>query len=139
MNKGAQLVLKTTNAIAIGDYPQQEQKVINALKKAPKIFRDTCEIDWLQPTEEIYNFIRGLSPYPGAWTGWNDRKYKILSAELLADKPLEESAIEPGQYNTDQKHYLYVACTDGLLSISRIQAQGKKAMDIKDFLRGNQL
>ncbi|MTI24447.1 methionyl-tRNA formyltransferase, partial [Fulvivirga kasyanovii] len=80
MQKGAQLVLKTVQAIQQEDYPQTDQNENQELKKAPKIFRETCQIDWSQSTAHVYNFIRGLSPYPAAWTeilGKNLKLYKI--------------------------------------------------------------
>ena len=139
MTKGAQLVLKTTTAVASGNYPQVDQQVNDALKKAPKIFRETCEINWHQPKAKVYDFVRGLSPYPGAWTTWGDKTYKILSGEILGAGSSAGPEIEPGQYETDQKNYLYARCADGSLAINKIQAPGKKVMDIKDFLRGNPL
>lgn len=139
MHKGSRLVLQTTKAITAGDYPQIEQKKLNNLKKAPKIFRETCEINWDQSRENVYNFIRGLSPYPGAWTAWSGRVYKIPEAEMVNPKAANKMGMKPGQYTTDQKTYLHVRCANGSLSIRKIQAPGKKVMDIKDFLKGNQL
>src|SRR5687767_4304162 len=77
MIKGAQLVLKTTQAIASGNYPAIPQQQEDEIKHAPKIFKETCEINWNQPNERVRNFVRGLSPYPAAWTRLQDKVFKI--------------------------------------------------------------
>lgn len=86
MKKGAQLVLKTVEAIAVGDYPQIAQEEVNDVKSAPKIFKETCEIDWAQPAQQVYDFIRGLSPFPAAWTTIDGKLFKIYKSEILDSK-----------------------------------------------------
>ncbi len=136
MQKGAQLVLKTVQAIQKDDYPQIDQDENQELKSAPKIFRETCEIDWQQSTIKVYNFIRGLSPYPAAWTTLEGKNLKIFKAEPV-EKSIPEKA--SGTYTTDGKTYLHFFTTDGYLNIKELQLEGKKRMGIEEFLRGNKL
>jgi methionyl-tRNA formyltransferase len=135
MHRGAALVVKTVDAIANGSYPQTPQEESPVLKSAPKIFRETCEIDWNKPAEEIHNFVRGLSPYPAAWTTLNGLSCKIYKT-AIAD--YEEEAA-PGSYRTDQKEFLYFRTLDGWLSVRVLQLEGKKRMEIGEFLRGYKL
>ena len=135
MEKGARLVLKTVQAIANEDYPQIEQDEGQEIKHAPKIFRETCEINWNQPTERVYDFIRGLSPYPAAWTTLNGKNLKIYITES-ADKKQQKA---PGEYLTDGKTYLHFVTADGYIDVKELQIEGKKRMGIEEFLRGNKL
>ncbi|QSE99365.1 methionyl-tRNA formyltransferase [Fulvivirga lutea] len=135
MEKGAGLVLKTTQAIANEDYPQIAQNEDQELKHAPKIFRETCEIDWSQPTEKVYDFIRGLSPYPAAWTTLNGKNLKIYITKPVV-KPHSKNA---GEYSTDGKSYLHFATNNGFIDVKELQLEGKKRMEIEEFLRGNKL
>lgn len=135
MLKGAQLVVKTVKAIEDGSFPQEPQNEPADIKIAPKIFRETCEIDWKKPALEIHNFVRGLSPYPAAWTVLNG-----LSCKIFRTKPVEtEEAAQPGEYRTDHKTYLHFRTGNGWLSVENLQLEGKKRMDIGDFLRGNKI
>lgn len=135
MKKGAQLVLKTTQAIANEAYPQIEQNENQEIKHAPKIFRETCEINWNQPTQKVYDFIRGLSPYPAAWTTLNGKNLKIYITEPM----LKLHNMPAGAYNTDAKTFLHFATQNGLINIKELQIEGKKRMGIDEFLRGNKL
>lgn len=135
MKKGAQLVLKTVEAIQDGDYPQIEQEDHKNLKKAPKIFRETCEINWNQPTHVVYNFIKGLSPYPASWTTINEVNIKLFSVKPLPATNATNHA--PGQFNTDNKTFLHFKTKDGWIDVKELQLQGKKRMAIEDFFRGN--
>ncbi|PWL29200.1 methionyl-tRNA formyltransferase [uncultured Roseivirga sp.] len=136
MERGSKLVLKTVQAIQEDDYPQDPQDESGEIKHAPKIFKETCEIDWSKSSEEVYNFIRGLSPYPAAWTMINGTQFKIYKAEKLE---LTSAGDKPGDYSTDNKSYLHIQTGGSALSIKELQMQGKKRMNIKDFLRGNNL
>lgn len=136
MNLGAQLVLKTVKAIANDDYSVTPQPEAGEIKQAPKIFRETCEIDWAQSSAQVRNFIRGLSPYPAAWTTIAGTTFKIFRT-TGAEHPL--TGEKPGEYTTDNKKYLYFKTTDGWMSIEDLQPEGKKRMNIRDFLRGNRL
>lgn len=102
------------------------------LKHAPKIFNETCTIDWNKPADVIYNLIRGLAPYPAAFTFLNNKKLKIYKAVKVDRVP----AVSPGSFETDQKTYLQFACKNGYLSVLELQLEGKKRMDIASFLRG---
>jgi len=135
MHKGARLVLKTTQAIAQGNLDTTPQKATVTIKHAPKIFKETCKINWHQPSGMVINFIRGLSPYPTAWTTFNNRNFKIYKA---APTNFNKDS-EAGQIETDEKTYLYVKTKDGWVSVEELQPEGKKKMSIVDFFRGNKL
>lgn len=135
MKRGANLVLKTVRAIESGDYPQMEQDETIELKHAPKIFREDCEIDWTKSAVEIRNFIRGLSPYPAAWTMLNDLNLKIFNVEFSDHKSVKDV----GVFDSDGKNYMRVKTGDGFLEITELQLQGKKRMKVDEFLRGYQL
>ncbi|GJM61952.1 methionyl-tRNA formyltransferase [Persicobacter diffluens] len=130
MHNGAQLVLKTVEKISEGNYDLQPQDESTELKHAPKIFKETCEIHWDKTTEEIHNLVRGLSPYPAAWTTLQDKTMKVYQTEIV------EEEVPTGTFKTDGKNYLYFGTADGTLSILDLQLQGKKRMKITDFLRG---
>ena len=133
MHKGAQLVLKTVEAVETGNYPQLPQDENVFINHAPKIFKETCEINWGQPSEVIYNFVRGLSPYPTAWTILNGKSCKIFKTRITDTK------LNAGEIKTDNKTYLYLGTNDNALAIEDLQIQGKKRMDIRSFLRGNKI
>lgn len=138
MNVGAGLLVKTLNAIKSGDYkeqPQQDLEKDGELKTAPKIFKEDCLINWDQPVEAVFNFIRGLSPYPTGFTSLQDKSLKIFTAEM--EKASSQQT--PGTFVTDNKKYLKFACTDGFISVTEIQMEGKKKMKIDEFLRGVKL
>ncbi|CAE7502280.1 fmt [Symbiodinium sp. KB8] len=132
MEKGAQLVLKTAKAITAGDYTSTPQVVPDDLKLAPKIFRETCEIDWSGTAEQVRNHIRGLSPYPAAWTTFRGKNLKVYAAELI-DRKLTS---EIGDIQTDWKTFLNVRTGEGVLSLTDVQLEGKKRMAVADLLRG---
>ena len=132
MNKGAALVLKTVEAIAEGNYKEQPQEIFEDTPTAPKIFRETCEINFEQPTEQVVNFIRGLSPYPTAWTTLMGKTVKVYKARKVEQKGEKEMM-------SDSKTYLYLKTADGYISIEELQMEGKKRMDIEEFLRGNRI
>lgn len=101
------------------------------LHSAPKIFTETCKIDWNKTVEEVYNLIRGLSPYPAAFTVFDEKNFKIYRAEKEST-----SVIHAREYETDKKTYLKFRCANGFISAKEIQVEGKKKMLIEDFLRG---
>lgn len=135
MEKGAGLILRTVDAINIGEYPQEDQDHSLAGKKAPKIFKEDCRIDWSQDVTKIFNFIRGLSPYPTAWTALDETGVKVFNSKMTKEAHQENF----GSISTDGKTFLKVFCKSGTLSITELQIAGKKRMGIGDFLRGNQL
>jgi methionyl-tRNA formyltransferase len=132
MHLGASLILKTVKAIKSGNYPCTAQQYQPGLPQAPKIFKNDCRINWNRPAEMIYNFIRGLSPHPAAWTVFNNKTLKILFAE----KTTIPSVLAPGSIITDNKNYIHVATADWLISISELQLEGKVKMKTETFLRG---
>lgn len=102
------------------------------LKHAPKIFTETCKIDWNKSVNEVHNLIRGLSPFPGAFTYLNSKLLKIYSS----CKEFKQPSIPQGQFETDGKTYLKFACKDGFIVVKEMQLEGKKKMSVEDFLRG---
>jgi methionyl-tRNA formyltransferase len=136
---GATVLVNTVKGLADGSIKETPQLSItegpnapSQLRHAPKIFTATCQINWNKPSEEIYNLIRGLSPYPAAFTELGDKTLKIFKAEKEWIIP----SSKPGQWETDSKTYLKFACTDGYIHVKDIQLEGKKRMLIEDFLRG---
>jgi methionyl-tRNA formyltransferase len=137
MHKGAQLVLKTVRAIEENNYPNQPQPTGIEIKHAPKIFKETCEINWNQSSEQVRNFVRGLSPYPAAWATINGRVFKIFNIQHSTFKA--QHAVNIGEYDTDNKTYLYIKTLDGFVSVEEFQPEGKKRMTVVDFFRGNKI
>lgn len=135
MDVGADLVLKTVKAIEAGNATSKPQVLGREPKMAPKIFKPDCRIDWTRGVDELHNFIRGLSPYPTAWTELDGKSLKIFMAAKIA----EEHSLEVGSVDTDGKTYIKVAASNGFLSLKEIQLQGKKRMKVEDFLRGARL
>lgn len=132
-HKGAGLVLKTVQSVATGTVQPSEQRIEKNLKAAPKIFKETCQINWGQSAASIRNFVRGLSPYPGAWTIIENKVYKIYRVTGHDSKPFGDT------YRTDNKTYLYFSTTDGAVSVEELQPEGKRRMSIGEFFRGNKL
>ena len=129
--KGADLVLKTVQAIETGSVSTQKQPDI-PYKPAPKIFKEDCLLDFNQTAEQVHNKVRGLSEYPGAYTYLDNKKLKIFSTSITDNT--EKSII--GTFKTNQKDYLKVKCADYWLEIQQLQIEGKKRMSIGDFLKG---
>ena len=134
MMNGAELVLKTVQTIEKGDYTPQPQDE-SLVSKAPKIFHETCQIDFNQSTQKIHDFIRGLSPYPTAWTMLDGKKLKVFRANRL----IESHDLPTGKFITDGKKYLRITTQDGFIDLLQIQLQGRKRMDVKSFLNGYKL
>ena len=139
MEHGADLVLRTVQAIEAGTYPRTPQPETTDLKPAPKLHRETTEINWNQPAAMVRNFVRGLSPYPAAWTMLSTEQgpgkfYKIYAVTITDESPVDA---KPGQAYTDNKAMLLVRAADGWLRVDELQAEGKRRMLTGDFLRGN--
>ncbi len=135
MHIGAKLVLLTTKAIETDDYDLKPQNLTGNERSAPKIFKETCEINWNQNGALINDFIRGLSPYPVAWTTLMDKSLKIFGARV----ELSDSDESVGTIDTDSKTYLRYKCLDGWIYLNELQLEGKKRMKTEDFLRGFQV
>lgn len=143
MTLGSKLVQKTVDLILVDkvDAMPQELFLVDKpnleLKSAPKIFKETCRINWNQSTENLHNFVRGLSPYPAAWTMLHQAEEEPVSIKIFsARKVVLTDVKKSGTIDTDNKTYLKVFCADGILDIKEIQLPGKKAMQIEDLLRG---
>ena len=144
---GGSVVCDTVDAIIDGtaEATPQEEMITEELRPAPKIFKDTCRIEWNRPAKQVYDFIRGLSPYPAAWTtlvasDGTEQVVKIYES-VLCDVASGLSGVSHpcGSIETDGKTYMNVYSSDGLLSIKNLQLAGKKRMCIEDFLRGFRL
>lgn len=132
MALGAELVLQTVNEIQQGTVKSTPQDMAGNYPHAPKIFREDCKIDWNKPVEAIYNHIRGLSPYPAAWTELEGKTLKIYRAS----KETTPYTQPPGTMETDGRTQLRFAAADGFIYPEEIQLEGKKRMGVKDFLAG---
>lgn len=142
MERGASLVVKTVLAIETGDYPRTPQPQVTDLKPAPKLHRETTQIDWNQSARQIRNFVRGLSPYPTAWTMINEKFFKIYAVSVANEAP--PFAGEPGMAYTDRdggphKKKIMIRAADEWVYIDALQAEGKRRMSAEEFLRGNSL
>src|SRR5579871_2099600 len=152
---GANLLVKTVEGLAegnLGEKPQAASMVNSewsignpsisgshspftidhSLKHAPKIFTETCKIDWNKSVDEIHNLIRGLSPFPGAFTYLDNKLLKIYRSQ----KETASISISEGNFETDNKTYFRFAASNGYIYLKEIQLEGKKKMLIDDFLRG---
>jgi len=144
MHIGAQLVLKTVQSIEKGAYPQTDQSEYIANGEvemhAPKIFKEDCKIDWTKSTTEIHNLIRGLSPYPAAFTEFISPDNKNYSVKIFKTEKEVVAHNEPlCSIITDEKSYIKVAVKDGFIKVADLQLAGKKRMSVPEFLRGFQV
>ena len=140
MRLGARICLETLERIVAADgHPESVEQldVEHApLRPAPKIFKETCQISWNQPAKRVYDFVRGLSPYPGAWTTLCDASGRECVLKIFrTTKTQLASEGSAGQIIVDRKH-LYISCADCLLQIDELQLAGKKRMDAPSFLNG---
>ena len=146
---GARVLVETVKGLADGSLEERPQSAVHSpqhidgdserlipnpqlLKHAPKIFTETCTIDWRRSIDEIHNLIRGLSPFPGAFTELGDKTIKIFRSEKEQLLPTSK----PGRWESDGKTYLKFAAKDGYILFKDVQLEGKKRMLIEDFLRG---
>lgn len=140
MMLGGQLVVETVNAIINGTVkpiPQEEMAVVGELRPAPKIFKDTCRINWAQSVKQVYDFVRGLSPYPAAWSELVNPQGEAVVVKIFESEKLHEPhRLTPGTIVTDGKTFLKVAAADGFISIKALQLPGKKRLKTDELLRG---
>ncbi len=138
MVTGTELVLDTVERIAAGTVSPVEQTAAEAdLKGAPKIFKEDCRVDWHTPADTIYNKIRGLSPYPTAWSELIAENTEPIGVKLFAARRISGPTSQtPGTILSDGRSTLHVACVDGSIAIEELQLAGKKRMPVADFLRG---
>lgn len=135
MTAGALLLLKTIQSMASGHYqsiPQGSIAGAGNIKHAPKIFKADCRIAWNRNMAHIHNFIRGLSPYPAAWTTLNGKTLKILRSQSIS----ADNHPHAGQVETDYQNYFRIACKDGWIVPTEVQLEGKRSMETEEFLRG---
>lgn len=140
MVMGADMVVETVDAIIAGTISPIDQESIateEPLRPAPKIFKETCHIDWDKPCNEIHNLVRGLSPYPAAWCEWVSPDGSRLGVKIFRTSPLPETGTSiPGSIRTDGKNFIEIACADGYVRIEELQLAGKRRMATADLLRG---
>ncbi|WP_439184398.1 methionyl-tRNA formyltransferase [Carboxylicivirga taeanensis] len=136
---GAQLVLKTVAVIEKGNVtaiPQNELDKEKQLHAAPKIFKEDCRVDWAKDASTIRNLIRGLSPYPTAWTEFIMKDGKSVSVKLFYASVTDGADLKSGEVASDNKTYLHIGTQSEALSIEQLQLAGKKRMSIAELLRG---
>lgn len=140
MMLGGKLVVETVDAILDGSVksiPQEEMAVVGELKPAPKIFKETCRIDWTKSAKQVYDFIRGLSPYPAAWTELHQPGGEVLTLKVFETERIEKVHNNPaGSIDTDGKNYLRIAVPDGWIEVKSLQLPGKKRLKTDELLRG---
>ncbi|HKC68195.1 MAG TPA: methionyl-tRNA formyltransferase [Bacteroidia bacterium] len=139
MTQGADLVLQTVKKIEQGNITLTEQNKLlvgNEAKHAPKIFKDTCRINWNDNINNIYNLIRGLSPYPCAWTELNMSDKKIIFKIYQTTKTEVQQGLQYGHIKTDNKTFLQVAVPGGFIEVTELQMAGKKKLSTSEFLKG---
>ncbi len=147
---GGKLVTETVDHILDGtihSIPQEELADCSSLRPAPKIFKETCRLQWNQPTLSLHNLVRGLSPYPAAWSELVNPNGERLSVKIFETAPASynttmdgahpaKAPVLPGTLQTDGKHYLSVATSDGWLNLLQLQLPGKRRLSIEELLRG---
>ena len=139
MHLGATLVVKTVEAIAQGEVHTTEQEHLSGLeplKPAPKLFKEDGKLVWTEPAATLLNKIRGLSPYPAAWTELVNDEGQLQSIKVYNAQLLPASALRAGETQTDGKHYFHIGTPDGTIAITDLQLAGKKRMPVTDFLKG---
>lgn len=140
MKMGADLVVETMERITKGDVSTIPQDDSVASNPAPKIFKDMCKINWEMPAIQLHNLVRGLSPYPAAYTEVKNEKGQVLSLKILETEVVDETVAEvPGTLLSDGKNELRFATSQGYLLVKRLQLAGKKAMTTQELLRGTKL
>ncbi len=139
MSIGARLVTKTVESLADNSLKPLSQNTLTKglqLKSAPKIFKDDCRINWNNPVDQVFNFIRGLSPYPAAFTEFISAGERHMVKIYFAKKVVINHSVAPGTIETDGKKLLRIAAADGYLDIRSLQMSGKRRLITEEFLRG---
>lgn len=136
MDLGAEVVCQTVDALLAGTVhpiPQPE----GVVKLAPKLFKDNTRIDWTRTSTQLHDFIRGLSPFPAAWTEMHDKEGTVIGVKVFgASSEKAEHAFKPGTLVVEGKKVLKVAVSDGFIRLERFQLAGRKALNSDEFLRG---
>lgn len=139
MHLGASLVVKTVETIAQGEVQTTEQELMHGtepLKPAPKLFKEDGKLAWTEAATNIINKIRGLSPYPAAWTELENDEGQLQSMKIYHATLLPNPSLAPGETQTDGKHFFHIGAQDGTIAITELQLAGKKRMPIAEFLKG---
>lgn len=141
MLQGGETVLRTVEAIVKGEVPQVAQQSLygseSELRPAPKIFRETCRIDWQRSVDEVYNFVRGMSPYPAAWFEFVGEAEKRFAVKVyVAEKEYAAHSLDCGTLCSDGKNFIKIAVKGGYINLVELQLAGKKRMCVADLLRG---
>ena len=154
MEMGKGLVCRTVDLVleADGDInriPTIDQETLMAdlvaatgiaeLRPAPKIFKETCMLDWSRPAQVLYNQVRGLSPYPAAWTTLTLSSGEEVTPVKVFKASVQKGNLAEGQMESDGKNYIHIGCADGVLALEELQFPGKKRMDVKALLNGVKL
>lgn len=143
MTLGGRLVLETVDAIIAGTVkpiPQGKMAQTEELRPAPKIFKETCRINWNKPMKQVYDLIRGLSPYPAAWTELNQADCEPIAVKVFETEKVEkEHRFTCGSICTDNKTYLHIAVEGGFIAVKSLQLAGKKRLEVEEVLRGLKL
>lgn len=136
MHLGSELVIKTVEALQQGEVGSVRQPSNAVLKHAPKLFKEDGKIDWSKSVKEVYNLVRGLSPYPAAFCQLNGKNCKVFATQIDNNPPI---LVGTPKWDTDNKTYLKISCSDGYVFLKEIQLEGKKRMGIEEFLRGTKV
>ena len=136
MTSGTQHLVDAIRMIEQGNCQPVPQKTVGFLKSAPKIFKETCQINWNQDVMQVHNFIRGLSPCPAAWTTLVFPTGKRLTLKIFETEPIPDTALTAGTIKSDGKKCFQLAASNGWLSVKSLQLEGKKRMNTTDFLNG---
>ncbi len=143
MIMGAEMVCETVDNIIAGNVvaiPQEELMTDEPLRAAPKIFKETCRLDWNKSVEELYNQVRGLSPYPAAWCEWVAPDGTVSSVKVYtASRQMRPVNVPCGTIYTDGSKVIEVACSNGFLRLEELQLAGKKRLSVSELLRGFRL
>ena len=134
------LLVKTVDGLSEGNLNRrpvpQKEYTEEGLKPAPKIFKADCKIDWNKPAEQVRNFIRGLSPYPAAWTEIINKDGKKLVMKIFASAVKPDIVLSPGKLLVADGVHIYIGCKDCAIDVQQLQLEGRKTMAVADFLRG---
>lgn len=137
---GAEMVCETVDNILAGTIEPVAQETLEdgtPLPPAPKIFKETCHVDWNHTVEQVYNLVRGLSPYPAAWCEWVAPDGQAIGVKIFEASRREcHHDLAPGTLRTDGKKSIEIACTDGFLRLESLQLSGKKRLSAEELLRG---
>jgi methionyl-tRNA formyltransferase len=132
--EGAELLLKTIKKIERGDVKTSKQPEFE-VSKAPKIFPEDCLIDFNQPVNQVHNFVRGLSPKPGAYTFYQNKRLQLFKSQIAN---VDNENLKTGSLaDIGKSDALYIQCRPGILIIKEIKIEGKRRMPVEDFLRGH--